>query len=67
MKAVRFEIIFSLEACTLGFENKRAIFSNIALLFLRASRGKEFESGPFIGSKLGFKKITINGISRIDA
>jgi len=53
MKAVRFEIIFSLEARTLGFENK-TIFSNIALLFLRASRGKEFESGPSIDSKLGF-------------
>jgi len=25
----------------------------MALLFLRASRGKEFESDPFIGSKLG--------------
>ena len=55
MKAVRFEIIFSLEARTQGSENKKAIFSNMALLFLRASRGKEFESDPFIDSKLGFK------------
>ena len=55
MKAVRFEIIFSLEARTLGSENKRIIFSNMALLFLRAFRGKEFKSDPFIGSKLGFK------------
>ena len=55
MKAVGFEIIFSLEARTLGSENKGAIFSNMAPLFLRASRGKEFESDPFIGSKLGYK------------
>jgi hypothetical protein len=55
MKAVVFEVIFSLEARTFGSENKRAILENIALLFLRASRGKEFESDPFIGGKLGFK------------
>jgi hypothetical protein len=55
MKAVIFEVIFSLEARTLGSENKGIIFSNIAPLFLRASRGKEFESDPFIGGKLGFK------------
>jgi len=30
MKAVRFEIIFSLEARTLGPENKRAILENMA-------------------------------------
>jgi len=54
MKAVRFEIIFSLEARTLGSENKRAIFSNTTLLFLRTSSGKEFKSDPFIGSELGY-------------
>jgi len=53
MKAVGFEIIFSLEVRTLGSENKGVIFSNMTPLFLRASRGKEFESDPFIGSKLG--------------
>jgi hypothetical protein len=37
-----FEIIFSLGART-GSENKRAILSHIALLFLRAPRGKELE------------------------
>jgi len=47
MKAVRFEIIFSLEARTLGSENKRIILENMTLLFLQASSGKEFESGPF--------------------
>ena len=54
MKAVGFEIIFSLEVRTLGSENKGVIFSNMTPLFLRASRGKEFESDPFIGSKLSF-------------
>jgi hypothetical protein len=57
MKAAIFEVIFSLGARTLGFENKGAIFSNIAPLFLRAPRGKEFESGPFIGGKLGLNMI----------
>ena len=57
MKAIRFEIIFSLEARTPGSENKRVILENMILLFLRASRGKEFESYPFIGSKLGLKLI----------
>ena len=59
MKAVGFEIIFSLEARTLGSENKRAIFSNMTLLFLRTSRGKEFKSDPFIGGKLGFKDLEV--------
>jgi len=56
MKAVGFEIIFFLEARTFGSENKGVIFSNMAPLFLRASRGKEFESDPFIGIKLGLKR-----------
>ena len=30
----------------------------IASLFLRASRGKEFESDPFIGGELGFNWIS---------
>jgi hypothetical protein len=53
MKAVIFEVIFSLEART-SFENEGVIFSNIAPSFLRASRGKEFESDPFIGRKSGY-------------
>jgi Transposase DDE domain len=36
MKAVIFEVIFSLEARTKGSENKGAIFQNIAPLFLRS-------------------------------
>jgi hypothetical protein len=59
MKAVIFEVIFSLEARTLGSENKGAILGNIVPLFLRTSRGKEFESDPFIGGKLGFKGLLI--------
>ena len=56
MKAVRFEILFSLEARTFGSENKRAIFSNMALLFLQASREKRISNlTAFIGSKLGLK------------
>lgn len=54
MKAVIFEVIFSLEVRTNGSENKCAILSNMAHLFLRAPRGKEFESDPFIGAKLGY-------------
>jgi len=38
MKAIRFEIIFSLEARTFGSENKRARVGNMTLLFLRASK-----------------------------
>jgi len=49
MKAIRFEIIFSLEACTSCSENKGALFSNMTSLFLRAS--SEFD--PFTGSRLG--------------
>jgi hypothetical protein len=59
MKAAIFVVIFSLEARTLGSENKGAIFPNIAPLFLQASRGQEFESDPFIGDKLGLKVIQI--------
>ena len=53
--AVIFEVIFSLEARTSSSENEGAILKNITPSFLRASRGKEFESDPFIGSKSGFK------------
>lgn len=53
MKAVIFEVVFSLEARTSSSENKEVILENMASLFVRASRGKEFESDPFISSKSG--------------
>ena len=53
MKAVIFEVIFSLEARTFGSENEGVIFENIAPSFLRASRGKEFESDSVLGVKSG--------------
>ena len=63
MKAVIFEIIFSLEARTSGSENEGVILENIVPSFLRASRGKEFESDPFIGRKSGFNKMSRIGIA----
>lgn len=53
MKAVIFEIIFSLGARTSSSENKGALLENRVPLFLRTPKGKEFEYDPFIGSKLG--------------
>jgi len=62
MKAVRFEITFSLEARTIGSEDKRVILSNMTLLSLRTSRGKESESDLFMSNKFGLHN---NGISNL--
>jgi len=54
---------FPLEARTPGSENKGVILENMTPLFsepgVRASRGKEFESDPFIGSKSGLNYLKI--------
>jgi len=46
-------------------KNKRAIFSNMALLFseprVRASREKIISNPTALGSKLGFKPCTLEG------